>query len=94
MYPFILPAPEGQGVNCNVPALGRRDCPEWDPVKQTEATWRICRICGNDYFLPVGYQEANPEIRDLCLDCISLKQRGIPLPNDEKVTITKEQDWF
>jgi hypothetical protein len=63
-------------------------------MKQTEATWRICIGCGESYFLPVGYTEACPEIRDLCISCISLKQKGIPLPNELKEETSKEPVWI
>jgi len=59
-----------------------------------EPSWRKCEGCDKDYFLPIGYDESCPEIRGLCMDCISLKVRGIPLPNDEKATTVTEPKWL
>lgn len=31
---------------------------------------RTCAKCGGPYLLPLEYENANPDIRDLCIDCI------------------------
>lgn len=52
---------------------------------------RICEDCGKPYTLPIPYDQANPQIRDKCLDCIKAMQR------DHEVTVTpkeKQDEWY
>ena len=36
---------------------------------------RDCEDCGEPYTLPIPYEQANPQIRDKCVECISIMQR-------------------
>ncbi len=35
---------------------------------------RYCGSCGEPYLLPLPYDNCNPEIRDLCIDCLHIEQ--------------------
>jgi hypothetical protein len=51
--------------------------------------WRKCEDCGKQYELPLPYAQANPLIRNKCVDCISIYQRE----NDMKLK-PRAGEWF
>ena len=42
---------------------------------ETGAEQRYCGECGEWYILPIPYEKANQQIRDLCPECIARLQR-------------------
>ena len=52
---------------------------------------RECEDCEKLYTLPIPYDQANPLIRDKCVNCISIMQR-----NHEKTPepVKKKDEWF
>jgi len=52
---------------------------------------RDCEDCGKPYALPIPYEQANPVIRDKCVECISVMQRE-HVKTDEKPV--KKEEWF
>lgn len=52
--------------------------------------WRDCVDCGKPYDLPIPYEQANPAIRDRCVECISVMQHN----HEEKAYEPVKEEWF
>ena len=52
---------------------------------------RVCEDCRKPYTLPIPYEQANPQIRDKCLDCIKAMQRDHET-TDEPAKVKDE--WY
>ncbi len=48
--------------------------------------FKVCRDCGEPYVLPIPYADANPLIRDRCVDCIAIYQQE----NEEPLNTPEE----
>jgi hypothetical protein len=51
--------------------------------------FRVCKDCGERYVLPIPYAEANPQIRDRCVDCIATYQ----LENEEPLNTEHSRNY-
>ena len=50
---------------------------------------RDCEDCGGSYTLPIPYEQANPQIRDKCVECISIMQK-----THENTNEPVKEEWF